>query len=114
MKRLDRLLSTVNGNGKPVNPLEQLNRQVDLVRTRVISAATRHSNGLFLFGRAGVGKTFAVTEQLKKCKVDWVEVRLPASRRRARSTCWTRARTSASSAMTWPKCSAGSGHGSTG
>ena len=73
MKRLDRLLSTVNGNGKPVNPLEQLNRQLDLVRTRVISAATRHSNGLFLFGRAGVGKTFAVTEQLKKCKVDWVE-----------------------------------------
>jgi hypothetical protein len=62
-----------NSNGKPMSPLEQLHQQLDLVRTRVISAATRHSNGLFLFGRPGVGKTYAVTEQLKKCGVDWVE-----------------------------------------
>ena len=66
-------MSSSNGNGKPLSPLEELRQQRDLLRTRVISAATRHSNGLFLFGRSGVGKTYTVTEQLEDCGADWVE-----------------------------------------
>ena len=61
------------GNGKPLSPLETLHRHLDLVRTRVISAATKHINGVCLFGPSGVGKTYTVIDQLKKCGVDWVE-----------------------------------------
>jgi hypothetical protein len=63
----------MSSNGKPLSPLETLQQQLALLRTRVISAATKHSNGLFLFGRTGVGKTYAVIEQLKACGANWVE-----------------------------------------
>ena len=40
--------------------LEELNRRLDVVRSRVSSVARRYANGFYLFGRAGTSKTYTV------------------------------------------------------
>jgi hypothetical protein len=69
-----RYVTTSSDNsGKPLNPLEEWNRQIDVVRTLIISAAKGYRNGLGLYGPSGGGKTHIVEETLKQLKMKWAE-----------------------------------------
>ena len=68
-----RVMASSDNNGKPSSPLEEWNRQLDVVRTLIISAAKGYRNGLGLYGPPGVGKTHTVQEILKELKMKWAE-----------------------------------------
>ena len=61
------------GNGRPLGPLEELNRRLDVIRTLVISAANGYRNGFGLHGPPGVGKTYTVQETLRQIGRTWEE-----------------------------------------
>jgi hypothetical protein len=53
-----------------IDPLEELNRRQAVIRDRVRGVALRHHTGLYLFGRAGTGKTYGIRKTLEEegCK----------------------------------------------
>ena len=61
------------GNGKPLSPLEQWNRQLDVVRTMVTGAALGYRTGMGLYGPTGVGKSYVVQQTLKELDLEWAE-----------------------------------------
>ncbi len=62
-----------NGNGKPQDPLEQWNRQLDVARTLVISAAEGYRNGAGFYGPPGVGKSYVVEKTLEEAGYEWAD-----------------------------------------
>ena len=61
-------------SSQPPSPLDEWNRQIDVVRTLVISAAKGYRNGLGLCGPPGVGKSYIVQKTLRDEEMEWAEV----------------------------------------
>jgi DNA (cytosine-5)-methyltransferase 1 len=67
------IVASSDNNGKPTSPLEEWNRQLDVVRSLIISAAKGYRNGLLLHGPSGGGKTYIVEQTLKDLGLTWAE-----------------------------------------
>ena len=67
------MMTSTDDNGKPLSPLEEWNRQLDVVRSLIISAAKGYRNGLLLHGPSGGGKTHIVEKTLKELKMTWAQ-----------------------------------------
>jgi hypothetical protein len=50
--------------------LERLDQKLQLVRDRTAAVALGYSNGLFLYGDGGVGKSYTVLQELERLKAD--------------------------------------------